>query len=773
MRVVFCKASAVSVAIVLGGAFLATSAIPASADVPCGASCFVSAATGSDANAGQATSPFKTIQAAIDAVAPGGTVNVRPGNYNETASARTPASIAGTYDFGLFVGAGKTGITIQGVTAADAAITSASAAAAHVTTNSTASFGPVGVFVEADGVKIQGLGIGANLTDATGCGTPGACKQNRTVESVGEHFTFNANLVEDFYGSVYLDDPRYDTGLDTPHVTTYAITNNIFRHGVSLDIANGTGGGPNGGAATGRVISGNTIDGDSGAALCPVAAACTANQIFKPAIAFDGAGTSVPAFVEPVGPATMSGNTFGASSENIAHRYGPSDTTGAFPWASYFTGNTFGAATIDTPDGNAANVRSISYGPFPSVDRIGGTLQTAHPSGCIGVDCNGEITNAVTGDVVLVRGTLSEQVVIDRDLTLRGGAGGALTSTTTHSGTGITIPGPGTVTIDHLAVTKYARGIEVSGGVGIITLDTVTGNGVGVDVTGGEAHANLNSINGSSTLDMQSTLPATDGHCNWWGSVFGPAAGKVNANVDYRPYWLISSTLTQANCVPVMSLGTTTISVPEGALGAHTVVNLGVTLTASWPTAVTAHWQTVSGTATSFDNDYTAAQGTVTFPADSTATQTISVTVNGDNKLEDYQSFTVQLSAPVNAGTGTPSQTIQILNDERPQFAAMTNPFITEGATLKFTVKLRQRYNAPVTISASTFDGAALAPGDYTAVSGFTAVIPAGLYGTATIPVVTKKDHLAEFGEDFYVSVSSSQTINTVTAIGTIMKNST
>lgn len=59
-------------------------------------------------------------------------------------------------------------------------------------------------------------------------------------------------------------------------------------------------------------------------------------------------------------------------------------------------------------------------------------------------------------------------------------------------------------------------------------------------------------------------------------------------------------------------------------------------------------WATSDGSATTADNDYVAASGTLNF-AGGVSSQTIDVTVNGDEALEPNETFTITLSNPVNA----------------------------------------------------------------------------------------------------------------------------
>src|SRR5207237_3229251 len=58
-----------------------------------------------------------------------------------------------------------------------------------------------------------------------------------------------------------------------------------------------------------------------------------------------------------------------------------------------------------------------------------------------------------------------------------------------------------------------------------------------------------------------------------------------------------------------------------------------VSLSAAYDQAVTVHFATANGTATTADHDYQAQSGTLTFAPGQT-TLTISVVVNGDNKKE-------------------------------------------------------------------------------------------------------------------------------------------
>jgi hypothetical protein len=254
---------------------------------------------------------FATVQDGIDNVSAGGQVRVFPGTYSETASNRYLHNAAGPYQFGVFVGDAKAGITIQGVDAGDNAITSFGAAQATINTNATNNFGPSGFFIEGDNVTVAGVRVGTN-----------ASGQNKTIEVIGNNFTLKDCDIADLDGSVYLNDWRFDTGTTTSHVQSYTVDGNNFQDGVSLDIASGAG---YSGLVSGRKITDNVFVLGTGD--------------FWPSISFTGSDTGVPWFLYSVGGAEITGNQF-SGGEQIIRARGTYDNS-QFDWASYWNDNTF------------------------------------------------------------------------------------------------------------------------------------------------------------------------------------------------------------------------------------------------------------------------------------------------------------------------------------------------------------------------------------------------------------------------------------------------
>ena len=286
------------------------------------------ATTGNNANGGASVGDAKlTIQAAIDAVDAGGQVRVLPGSYHEAAPNSLPTTIAGSYQFGLFFGSSKPGISLIGVTAADVEITDA-------------NVDPGNDHDECD----QQLRHRRDLRRGRGHHHPG-CRDRperfrRQQDDRGRRRQLHPPLRDDGHsgrwGAIYIDD--FSAGGTV--VQSYHILDNVFPDGTSVALASGAG---NTGPVSGREILRNTFD--------------LGNNGFN-AISFNGSG-GVPWFVNPVGGAIITDNTFAHSTQYIRARgvYAESE----FDWASYWNDNTFDKAAVALVTQVPFDVRSYSY----------------------------------------------------------------------------------------------------------------------------------------------------------------------------------------------------------------------------------------------------------------------------------------------------------------------------------------------------------------------------------------------------------------------------
>lgn len=352
--------------------------------------CYADAASGNDANGGASMADAKkTIQAAIDAVDPNGTVRVLPGIYSETATNRSVLG-NGSYQFGLFIG--KDGVTVQGVDASDVPLTDYNSLGAYITTNATNNFGYSGIFVEGDNVTIAGLQIGPN--------TP---SDNKTIEIIGDGFTLRDSHVDvPGGGSVYFGDWQFNTGTSTSHIQNYTVDHNLIDQSTSIDIASGAG---YSGDPLYRQITNNEFE----------------NAENWPSISFTGSGTGVPWFVQSVGGAVIEGNTFtntfNGTDKSAAHiRVRGVVTDSQFDWTSYWNNNDFNKAVVTL------------VGAYPPFD----VRQYSYTSGSytynarrIGVNIQSGINTAQATDTIRVgAGTYVENVLVDKSVEIAGAGQG-------------------------------------------------------------------------------------------------------------------------------------------------------------------------------------------------------------------------------------------------------------------------------------------------------------------------------------------------------------
>ena len=145
--------------------------------------------------------------------------------------------------------------------------------------------------------------------------------------------------------------------------------------------------------------------------------------------------------------------------------------------------------------------------------------------------------------------------------------------------------------------------------------------------------------------------------------------------------------------------------------------------------------------------------------------------MNGDTTVEANETFTVNLSNPSNAtiaGTGIGTGTIT--NDDALPTLTIANATVNEGnsgtVNAVFAVTLSAASASTVTVDYSTFDGSAVAPGDYAATSGTLTFSPGQT--AKQIVVAVNGDTTVETNETFTVNLSnpSNATISG-TGIGT------
>ena len=210
-----------------------------------------------------------------------------------------------------------------------------------------------------------------------------------------------------------------------------------------------------------------------------------------------------------------------------------------------------------------------------------------------------------------------------------------------------------------------------------------------------------------------------------------------------------------------LSIAGPSVEVAEGSNATFTV-----TLSKSVSAAVTVAWSATAGTAST--SDYGTASGSVTFPANSGAgaTQTITIPVTNDSLSEGSETFSVELGAD----TGDQADTVWVkttaasatatIAESDPITINITGPSsVDEGdSTTSYTVSLSPSGVTPtedLTISYATSNGTATAGSDYIAKSS-TLTFTSTAAGSQTFTVSTTEDSIDEgTGETFTVTISS------------------
>jgi hypothetical protein len=241
-------------------------------------------------------------------------------------------------------------------------------------------------------------------------------------------------------------------------------------------------------------------------------------------------------------------------------------------------------------------------------------------------------------------------------------------------------------------------------------------------------------------------------------------SGAVNATVTDMA---ATGTINDDDPTPTLSIDD--VALAEGDAGTSNLV-FTVSLSAASGQEVTAQFATADMTAMA-PADYVAQSGTLTL-APGTTTQTITIAVNGDLLDEANETFQVNLTAPANA-TLADAQGIGTITDDDPTpTLSIDDVAIAEGnagaSNLVFTVSLSAASGQPVTVSFTTANVTAAAPGDYAAQSGTLSFAPGTT--TQTITIAVNGDLLDEANETFQVNLSGpvNATLADAQGIGTI-----
>ncbi len=232
-------------------------------------------------------------------------------------------------------------------------------------------------------------------------------------------------------------------------------------------------------------------------------------------------------------------------------------------------------------------------------------------------------------------------------------------------------------------------------------------------------------------------------------------------------------------------LNLASVTQPEGNAG-NSPMTFTATLSQPVQGVVTAEFATGDLMALVSDADYVATSGTISFPNGVTS-QTITVQISGDSKVENNEQFSLGLTnlvrpvgiTAINLGPdAVVNGTIQ--NDDVSTLT-LSNATRTEGnsgsAPMNFVLTSSNASAIPLTATVNTANGTAMAPTDYVALVNQTVTVPAGAAGqTVSVPVTVNGDLVVEGNETFTVALSAPSTgaaIGGGPATGTISNDDT
>ncbi|MEC7838641.1 MAG: Calx-beta domain-containing protein [Chlamydiota bacterium] len=191
-------------------------------------------------------------------------------------------------------------------------------------------------------------------------------------------------------------------------------------------------------------------------------------------------------------------------------------------------------------------------------------------------------------------------------------------------------------------------------------------------------------------------------------------------------------------------------------------------------------YNTIDGSATIADNDYTQVSGGTFTILAGTSSQTFTVDVTADLTNEADEAISLNIEKTSGTVTGQDVFTLigagVILNDDAQPTISISDASALEGNALNFTVTLSNPSDQDITVLYSTADGfinaATLADNDYTQVSNQLITFLAGST-SATATVLTTADTNFELDEQLFVNLSSSTNASILDGqgVGTIIND--
>ncbi len=225
-----------------------------------------------------------------------------------------------------------------------------------------------------------------------------------------------------------------------------------------------------------------------------------------------------------------------------------------------------------------------------------------------------------------------------------------------------------------------------------------------------------------------------------------------------------TGTIVDNDAPPVLTIDDVTVDEAAGN------AEFTVTLDTVSGLDVSATYSTSDGTAIS-GLDYVAATGAISIPAGALS-DTITVSIIDDALHELDETFTVNLSNPVNATIGDGQGVGLIVDNDPAPTLSIAGVTVDEGAgTAKFDVTLSAPSGLDVSVEYETIAGTAIGGEDYVTISGTLTIAAGDVAGAIHVPIID--DNIAENDESFTVELTNptNATLDVAQATGIITDN--
>ena len=301
-----------------------------------------------------------------------------------------------------------------------------------------------------------------------------------------------------------------------------------------------------------------------------------------------------------------------------------------------------------------------------------------------------------------------------------------------------------------------------------VALNSQPSANVSIALTGTQLGASPTPLvftNGNWNVPQIVTVTATDDNVVEGSHNGSVAYGVTSGDSNYNGLAVAATPVTIAdNDSATVQFAPPGVSQSEGT----SPMVFTVSLTNPVASGVTLLVNSTNGTAGAAD--FTAISGgSVSFPANSTAAQTVSVTIANEALFEADETFTLSLSglsAVGNVTLGTATATGTIVNDDAPPTITISSPSQAESTTpMGFVVSLSEASGLPVGFNFATANGSAAAPGDYAAQSGTGSIAAGSLSTTINVPIAN--DTVPEATETFGLNLSAISNANVTALSGT------